>query len=287
MLTQALINGLLLGGLYGVAAVGFSIVWGVMGIVNLAHGSFIMLGAYVAYFAFSELGIDPFMAIPAAMLLLFMMGYALQVVCLNRVMRTNPMLSLSLTFGLDLVLINVAMLLFTTDFRLVNTAYSGQALRFMDATVPYDRLATFSIAVLLAGLFFWFLRHTRPGYAILATALDRQTVPLMGINPSRVYALTAGLGAALAGGAGCLASMVFPISPTMGISFLGSAFVVTILGGVGSVEGAVIGGLLYGLVQSFASYFLGVSYQEVVAFSVFLAILVLRPQGLLGRQFYG
>lgn len=287
MIAQTLINGLLLGGLYGVVAVGFSIVWGVLGIVNLTHGAFIMVGAYAAFFMFQHFGLDPFLAIPVAMVLLFVIGYLIQVTMLTRVMRTSPMLSMSLTFGLDLVFINIAILLFTSDYRMVNTGYAGETVEWLGRNLPYDRMATFGIAMLLAAAFYWFLQRTRPGFAILATALDRETVRLMGINPKRVYAMTAGLGAALAGGAGCLASMLFPISPTMGVPLLAAAFIVTVLGGVGSVEGAVLGGMLYGLVQSFASLLLGVAYQEVAAFCAFLLILVLRPQGLLGKRFFG
>lgn len=287
MLLQTLINGLLLGGLYGVAAIGFSMVWGVLGVVNLAHGTFIMLGGYVAYVGATGFGLDPLLAIPFAMVLLFIIGYAMQALFLNRVMRTNPMLSLALTFGVDLVLVNIAMLLFTSDYRMVQGTLAGKSLHLFSARMPFDRLATFVIAIALGGGFLWFLRRTRPGFAILATALDRETARLMGINPMRVYALTVGLGAALAGGAGCLASMLFPISPTMGLPFLAAACVVTVLGGVGNVEGAVVGGMIYGLIQSLAALYLGVSYQEVVAFIAFLAILILRPQGLLGKQFYG
>ncbi len=287
MLLQTLINGLLLGGLYGVAAIGFSIVWGVMGIVNLAHGSFIMMGAYIAYLAFTYLGIDPYLSIPIAMVVMFVLGYALQAFLLNHVMRTSPLLSLALTFGVDLVLINIAVLLFTSDFRSVNAGYAGQSVEFMSALLPYDRLANFVIALLLAGAFYWFLKHTKLGFSILATALDRETVRLMGVNPTRIYSLTAGLGAALAGGAGCLASTLFPISPAMGTPFLAAAFVVTVLGGIGSIEGAVIGGVLFGLIQAFAAHFLGVSFQEIVAFVAFLVILVLRPQGLMGKKFFG
>lgn len=153
--------------------------------------------------------------------------------------------------------------------------------------IPYVRLTAFALALFLAGAFYLFLNRTKAGQAILATALDKEVARLMGINPFRCYALTAGAGAALAGAAGSLASMLFPISPTMGVTFLGSVFVVTVLGGIGSIEGAVYAGLIYGLIQAFAASYFGVNYQEIVAFSMFLLILVLRPQGLLGKRFYG
>jgi len=287
MLGQTIINGLLLGGLYAISAIGFSMVWGVMGIINMAHGSLIMVGAYVTYFAFSALGIDPFLSLPLSMALLFVFGYGVQRILLNRLMRTSLLLSLVLTFGLDLVLVNIAQLIFSADLRSVNTFYTSRSFAVGPLLIPYVRLAVFLFALVLAGGFYAFLNRTKAGQAILATALDKETARLMGIDPIQVYALTAGAGAALAGAAGSLASMLFPISPSMGLSFIGSVFVITVLGGIGSIEGAVLAGLVYGLIQSFAASLLGVNYQEIVAFVIFLIILVLRPQGLLGKRFYG
>jgi branched-chain amino acid transport system permease protein len=287
MLGQTIINGLLLGGLYAISAIGFSMVWGVMGIINMAHGSLIMVGAYVTYFAFSALGIDPFLSLPLSMALLFGFGYGVQRILLNRLMRTSLLLSLVLTFGLDLVLVNIAQLIFSADLRSVNTFYTSRSFAVGPLLIPYVRLAVFLFALVLAGGFYAFLNRTKAGQAILATALDKETARLMGIDPLQVYALTAGAGAALAGAAGSLASMLFPISPSMGLSFIGSVFVITVLGGTGSIEGAVLAGLVYGLIQSFAASLLGVNYQEIVAFVIFLIILVLRPQGLLGKRFYG
>jgi branched-chain amino acid transport system permease protein len=287
MLGQTIINGLLLGGLYAISAIGFSMVWGVMGIINMAHGSLIMVGAYVTYFAFSALGIDPFLSLPLSMALLFGFGYGVQRILLNRLMRTSLLLSLVLTFGLDLVLVNIAQLIFSADLRSVNTFYTSRSFAVGPLLIPYVRLAVFLFALVLAGGFYAFLNRTKAGQAILATALDKETARLMGIDPLQVYALTAGAGAALAGAAGSLASMLFPISPSMGLSFIGSVFVITVLGGIGSIEGAVLAGLVYGLIQSFAASLLGVNYQEIVAFVIFLIILVLRPQGLLGKRFYG
>jgi branched-chain amino acid transport system permease protein len=287
LLAQSIINGLLLGGLYGVAAVGFSMVWGVMGIINLAHGAYIMIGAFVSYLLFTHAGVDPFVSIPAAMAVLFAVGYAVQAWILNPVMRTSLLLTLALTFGLDLVIVDGFNMIFSSNFRAVNTGYSSASIAVGDVLIPYVRLATFGIALILAVALYLFMNRTKAGQAILATALDRDVARLMGINPERVFALTAGAGAALAGGAGALASMLIPISPAMGQTFIGAVFVITVLGGVGNVPGAVVAGFLYGLIQSIASMTLGVSYQEIVAFSLFLAILIFRPQGLFGRRLFG
>jgi len=153
--------------------------------------------------------------------------------------------------------------------------------------IPTVRLAVCGLALLLAWGFHEFLARTRAGQAILATALDRETARLMGINPTTVYALTAGAGAALAGAAGSLSSMLFPISPQLGNSFIGAVFVVTVLGGIGSLGGAILAGFIYGLIQAFASAYFGVNTQAIVAFAFFLGVLVLRPQGLFGKRFFG
>ncbi len=287
MLAQATVNGLLLGGLYGLATVGFSMMWGVMGVINLAHTSYIMLGAYVTYLLFDRLGLDPLLSIPVAMAALFGLGYALQRTILNRIIRTSLLLSLVATFGVDLIVTDAMSLAFTSDLRAVNASYASASIEVVGVLVPIVRLVAASLSLVLGFGFYVFLRRTESGQAILATALDREVASLMGINPQRVFALTAGAGAALAGAVGSLASMLFPISPTMGVSFLGAVFVITVLGGIGSVEGCIVAGFLYGLVQALAAYWLGTSYQEIVAFALFLAVLVVRPQGLFGRAFFG
>lgn len=287
MLSQTIVNGLLLGGIYGLATIGFSMVWGVMGVINLAHGSYIMIGAYVAYIGFDRYGIDPFLSIPLAMAILFVIGYAVQRLMINRILKTGLLLSLALTFGLNLILVDLFVLMFTSDLRSVKAGYASNALELGSVLVPNVRLAACGLALLLAWGFHEFLARTRAGQAILATALDRETAQLMGIKPLTVYALTAGAGAALAGAAGSLASMLFPVSPLLGNSFISAVFVVTVLGGIGSLGGAILAGFIYGLIQAFASTYLGASTQQIVAFVFFLAVLILRPQGLFGKRFFG
>jgi branched-chain amino acid transport system permease protein len=287
MLSQTLVNGLLLGGIYGLATIGFSMVWGVMGVINFAHGSYIMIGAYVAYVAFERFGIDPFLSVPIAMAVLFIVGYLVQRLVVNRILKTGLLLSLALTFGLDLIFIDIFVLLFTSDLRSVKTGYTSSAIELGSVLIPNVRLAVCVLALALAWGFHEFLVRARAGQAILATALDRETARLMGINPSKVYALTAGAGAALAGAAGAMSSMLFPISPQLGTGFMGAVFVVTVLGGLGSLGGVILAGFIYGLIQALASAYLGINTQAIVAFAFFLAVLVLRPQGLFGKRFYG
>jgi len=287
VLLQTTVNGLLLGGVYGIATVGFSMVWGVMGIINLAHPAFIMIGAYVTVLLYAQFGLDPLMSIPLSMAVLFIVGYTLQAGILNRILRTGLLLSLAVTFGVNLAIVDLFSLLFSSDLRAVNVSYAQASIEVAGRLVPVIRLIAAALSVLLGVALYGVLRHTRVGQAILATALDREVSSLMGLDPLRVYALTAGVGAALAGATGSLASMTFPVSPAMGNIFLGAAFVVTVLGGIGSVEGCIVAGFLYGLTQAWAAYLLGPSYQELVAFALFLVILVIRPQGLFGRAFFG
>jgi len=287
MLAQATVNGILLGGLYGLATVGFSMVWGVMGVINLAHTSFITLGAYVTYVLFTQFGVDPLLAMPVAMLAMFVLGYGIQLLILNRIIRTSLLLSLVVTFGIDLVLTDATVIAFTSDVRSVNASYASTSVAVFGTLVPLVRLIAAGLSLAIGIAFFVFLRRASLGQAILATALDREISNLMGINPQKVFALTAGAGAALAGAAGSLSSMLFPVSPTMGVSFLGAVFVITVLGGIGSVEGCIVAGFLYGLVQAWAAYWLGTNLQEIVAFAMFLGVLVVRPQGLFGRAFFG
>ena len=287
MLYQTIVNGLLLGGIYGLATIGFSMVWGVMGIINLAHGAYIMIGAYIAWIGFARFGIDPFLSIPVSMAVLFVIGFVIQKFLLNPVLKTGLLLSLALTFGLNLILVDLFVLGFSSDLRSVRPSYAANAFEIGNVLIPQVRLAACVLAVLLAFGFHLFLSTTRHGQAILATALDREAARMMGINPSMTYALTAGAGAALAGASGSLASMLFPISPHLGNSFIGAVFVITVLGGIGTLGGAILAGFLFGLIQAFASAAFGVGAQEIVAFVVFLVILVLRPQGLFGRKYFG
>ena len=216
MFLQATVNGLLLGGLYGIASVGFSMVWGVMGIINLAHTAFIMIGAYVTTLLYASTGLDPLASIPLAMATTFGLGYLLQAVILNRVLKTSLLLSLVVSFGVNLAVVDLFSLVFSSDVRAVNVSYAQASLEVAGRLVPVVRLVAAVFSVVLGVALYVVLRRTRMGQAILATALDREVSSLMGLDPLRVYALTAGVGAALAGATGSLASMIFPVTPLDG-----------------------------------------------------------------------
>jgi branched-chain amino acid transport system permease protein len=287
VLGQILADGLVLGGLYGMATLGFSLVWGVMGILNLAHGATVMLGAYFAFWAVHSLHVDPLWAIPIVLAVFLGAGYAFEYLALDKVIRADMLLTLLFTFGLDLALQNVGLLWWNADIRSIQTWYTGLTAQVGPVVVSYARVGILAAAVLLTWLAALFLGRTKWGAAIRATALHREAAELIGVNLRAVYALTFALGSALAGLAGVFYGLVNPISPFIGDNLLTIAFIVAVLGGLGDLAGALVGGVVLGLAQSLASFWIGPGWQNVVGLGVLLLILVVRPQGILGRRFYG
>ncbi len=286
LLIQQVVLGLMLGGVYVAVAIGFSLVWGILNIVNLAHGALVVVGMYTTWYLFSHFGVDPFLSLPVAAAALFVIGYVLQRGVINRVIRAPLFFTLLLTFGINLVLINLFLVWFKADFRSVTTSYSGTGLSIAGITIPYIRLAALVIALLLAGAVGIFLNRTRTGFAIQAVGADKDAAQLVGIDLRHVYALTFAVGAACAGVAGGLLSTIQAISPTAGEPYTLQAFVVVILGGLGRVSATVVGGLLFGLIEVLAQSQvpgLGAGWSNAIAFAILVLVLVLRPQGLMGR----
>jgi branched-chain amino acid transport system permease protein len=283
--TQTLINGLMLGGTFALVALGFSIVWGIMNLINIAHGEFIMLGAYITYFLYTLLGIDPFLTIPLSMLALFGLGYLVERGILNWVIRAPLLVKFLLTFGLSILTVNLATLVFTGDYRSVTPSYSGSGLEVGGVKIAYVRLAALLIALLLVGLFDLFLTRTRAGNAIRALGMDIDAARLTGVKIAPTFGLVFALSAALAGAAGSLVSLSFPITPTMGAGYTVYAFLICVLGGLGSVPGALLGGLVLGLIQVFAGFF-APNFKDAIAFSLLVVVLLVRPEGLIGKPFY-
>lgn len=276
LLAQILVNGVLLGGLYGLMALGMALVWGVLNIVNLAHGAFIMLGGYVVYFLFVA-GIDPFAALPVAMVALFVLGYAVQRGFLNFIVRSALLNTLLFTFGLDIVLTYLAQLLFSADYRTINPDYAGANVTIAGVTIPLARLAAFAVALLLAGLLALLLRRTRLGRAIRATAQNLTAARLYGIDPRQIYAITFGIGAALAGAAGGLYGMVAQITPYIGATLTAKSFVIAIIGGLENPLYVIAGGIVIGLAEALAALYLGPTWSDVISFGLLVLILVARP----------
>jgi branched-chain amino acid transport system permease protein len=286
MLLQAVINGLLFGAVYATIGIGFSLVWGVMNIINIAHGSFIMVGAYLSYTLYAVAGIDPFLSIPLVMAALFVIAYVIQKFSLNRVVRGSVFITLTFTFGLQILIANVCLLIWSADYRSVKLPYSSAGFQIGEVVIPLVRLGIFAVALILTGLFYLFMRRTKTGIAINATALNFEGAKTVGIDVYNIYAITFGVSAALAGAAGCLISPIMSVNPFVGGPLVAKAFVIAILGGLGSTIGALVGGMVLGLVETEGTVFIPSSYQELLGFSVLVLVLVFRPQGLLGKRFY-
>jgi branched-chain amino acid transport system permease protein len=277
--------GLLLGGIYVAVGLGFSLVWGILNIVNLAYGALVMIGGYTTWILSVHYGVDPFLTIPVNIVVLFAIGYAIQYVAINRIIRAPFLYTFLITFGLDLVVVNVLLLLFKADFRSVNTFYSGSSLILGPLVIPYIRLWSLGVAAALAVVMWLILNRTRTGDAIQAVGADKDAARLVGINLRHIYALTFGIGAACAGVAGALIVTYQAITPSAGAPYTLQTFVVVILGGLGRVSATVVGGMLFGLIQVLGQAVpgLGAGYANAIAFAVLVVVLLLRPQGLLGR----
>jgi branched-chain amino acid transport system permease protein len=280
---QVFANGVLLGGLYTLMALGLALVWGVLNIVNLSHGAFIMLGAYAAFFMFDGLHLDPILGLPVAMAALFVVGYTLQRYLLGLIIRGPMFNTLLITFGLEVVLTYLAQILFTADFRTINPPYAGANVDLFGITLPLARILASGIALALTAAVWVMLGHTRVGRAIRAASQNLTAARLHGVEPRSVYAFTFGLGAALAGAAGDLYGLVSQINPYIGNTLTAKCFVIAIIGGLDNVMGVIVGGLFLGVVESLTSLYIGPTYTDVVSFGILVAVLIVRPSGILGR----
>lgn len=282
---QHILNGLLQGCILALIGLGFSLVWGILNIINLAHSAFIMLAAYLTYFLFMLAGIDPFISLPLSMAALFIFGYLLQRYVINLVMGASILTTFLLTFGFESLLVNVALRLFSADTRQSKPFYANASLNLGPLYLPYTQLGAVVVALLLTYLLYVFLDKTKTGSSIRAVGQDRVAARLMGIDIGRTYALTFGIGAALAAASGTLLSTTSGFAPNAFGSYNVLAFSVVVLGGLGSIPGALIGGLAFGLVNEFSSTYV-LAQRDVVIFAILILVLVLRPTGLLGREGY-
>jgi branched-chain amino acid transport system permease protein len=282
MLTQVIINGLLKGGLYALMAMGMSMIWGVMNIINIAHGSFIMLGAYITYWLFTGFGMDPFVSLPLSMAVIFLLGWLIQKYLINLVVQADIFITLLLTFGIELLINNLALLFWTADVRKVQVGYGAANFQFFGATVPYVRLAAFIMALLISAILFQLMNRSRIGRAIRATSQELDAAKLSGVRVGNVYASTFAIGTSLAAAAGTLWAILFPISPTMGGILTLKSFVVTIIGGLGTMLGPLVGGLILGIAEALGTNWFGSTYENLISFAIFLVVLIFMPRGILG-----
>jgi branched-chain amino acid transport system permease protein len=246
----------------------------------------VLIGAYIAWKLQTAAGVTPFLAMVVAAVALFTSGYLLQRYVINLVVNAPIWMTLLLTFGLSLLLVNGLILLFTGDFRAIRTSYGSDAFSIGEVRVPYGRLVAFGLAIAFTLALVWFMDRTRLGLAIKATGMDRGAARLMGVKVRRVYGITFGIAAGLAAAAGAIYGTVDTFSPSDAGSFTLQSFVIAVLGGLGNMWGALAGGLLLGVVQAWSGQYLGGTLINAVAFAVLVAVLVVRPAGLLGKPFY-
>ena len=284
LLVQVLANGLMLGAIYACIAVGFSLVWGVLNVINMLHGSLIILAGYLTFFAWQKLGIHPLFGLVGVTAILYCFGYLIQQFAINRVVDQPVLVTLTLTFGLDMILYNVMNVVFEATPRRITLDLGS--LSFGNIFLPYDRLVAMTLALVLTGVLYLVLRQSRIGRAIVAVRMDRDAATLLGINVKRIYATTFAIGAAMAGACGALFAITFPVTTDATGLLLGKAFVVCVIGGLGSVPGALVGGLVLGLIESSATHLLGPQDATTIGFLVMILLLMTRPSGLLGRAGY-
>lgn len=280
---QLIINGLLLGGIYALISIGLTLIFGVLEIINFAHGEFLMLSMYTSYWLFQLLGVDPYLSLLMVIPIFFLIGMAVQRIIIQPIINAPPLNQIFVTIGLSLILQNVALLFWKADYRTVRTIYSTLCLKTGGLMISFPRLVAFVLALAIISILLVFLKRTYTGKAIRALAQERRAAMLMGINIYRTYQIAFGIGIACVGAAGAMLMPIYYAFPTVGALFVLIAFVVVILGGYNSLVGALIGGLIIGVVEAFSGFFISPHLKEAIYFVIFILILLFRPTGLFGR----
>jgi branched-chain amino acid transport system permease protein len=288
ILLSALLNGLTTGAVYALIALGLTLIYGVLHIINFAHGASLMMALYGVYALKERWGVDPYVALPFMVPAMFVLGYCLQRLIINRASHGKDENILLVTLGLSIVMENLALLFFKSDTRTIDTAYTLSTVAIgpeaVQVMVSVPKLVAFAGALVVSALLIVILQRTDLGRAIRAVAKEKQGARLMGIDVEHVYAMCFGLGLACLGAAACFLLPAYYVNPLVGNGFVLVAFTVVVLGGMGSFAGALLGGLLIGVVESFGGLFLGESLGQVGIFVIFIAVLLLRPQGLFGAK---
>ena len=284
ILFASLLNGVTTGAVYALIALGLTLIYGVLHIINFAHGASLMVALYAVYFLKEHAGIDPYLAFPVVVPAMFALGYGLQRGIINRASHGKDENILLVTLGLSIMLENLALLFFKSDTRTIETAYTLTTVAIGSAMIALPKLVAFAGALVVSGLLVWMMRATDLGSAIRAVAKEKQGARLMGIDVDHVYAMCFGIGLACLGAAACFLLPAYYVNPMVGSGFVLVAFTIVVLGGMGSFEGAFVGGLLIGVVESLGGLYLGESLGQVGIFVIFIAVLLFRPQGLFGAR---
>jgi branched-chain amino acid transport system permease protein len=284
VLAQLVVSTILLGGIYALIAVGLTLIFGIMRVVNFAHGEFLMLGMYLAFWAWEHWRIDPYVVLPVGAVVFFVVGLVVYLLVMKGVIHASHNVQIFTTVGLATLLENVALVAWTGDFRFVRPWHSSVILRMGATAFNLSQVVAFAIAVALTVGLFAFMRWTHTGRVMRATAQDRDAATLMGIDTDRIYRLTFAMGIAAVGVAGVLVSPLYSVYPQAGLQFVLLAYVVVVLGGLGDMVGALIGSLIVAGVEVVGSYFFGSAWKEVLYFLLFIGVLVFRPAGLFGQR---
>jgi branched-chain amino acid transport system permease protein len=284
ILFPSLLNGLTTGAVYALVALGLTLIYGVLHIINFAHGASLMLALYGVYLLNTRLGWDPYLALPVMVAGMFALGYVLQRGVINRASHGKDENILLVTLGLAIVMENLALVTFSADTRSIDTPYTLRTVPIGPAMIALPKLIAFGGALAVAALLLWIVKRTDLGRAIRAVAKEKQGAKLMGVDVEHVYAMSFGIGLACLGAAACFLLPAYYVNPQVGSGFVLVAFTIVVLGGMGSFSGALLGGLLIGVVESIGGLLLGDSLGQVGIYLIFIAVLLLRPQGLFGDR---
>lgn len=278
-----IVSGLLVGGVYAIVAIGLNVAFGVVRVVNFAHGEMVMIGMYVAYFAWTAWALDPYVtSVLIAIPLGFVVGFLIQRLVIQRLLK-EPLMQMFATFGLLILFENIMLAITRGEPKTLRSPVSAATIDILGVSISLARLIVLIVAILVTVVLVLFLRRTLYGTAVRAVSQDRATAALMGINVNRLYLLAFGVSGALAFLAGALISPIYTATPNIGFSFVLPAFAVVVLGGLGSIAGSLVGGLVVGIVEALSGYFLDPALKQAVWFTLFLAVLVIRPAGLFGQ----
>jgi branched-chain amino acid transport system permease protein len=285
------INGILMGSIYGLTALGLTIIFGVLKVINFAHGSLLMVGMYVAYWTVLLTGIHPYLALVIVIPVMFIFGYYMQDIVIKPIFKAEkevrePITVIIVTTGIWYILDNLTLLVFGPDYRSIGeNPLKGKMLELGEMLISVPKIWGFGAAILTAVAVYWFLQKTRMGRAVRATSLDRDAASLMGINQYKIYNIAFGIGTAAAGIAGVVLVPFYNVFPTVGVLFDIKGFIIVVLGGLGSISGAILGGIIVGVIESVAPQFMTATWTEAIVYGLFLAVLFIKPSGLFGVKY--
>lgn len=287
MSLQMLINAILLGGLYALMGIGFSLQWGISGIINLSYGAMVILGSYISLEFFNLFHLDPFVSMIISGAILFIIGAAIYRTFLQPLIKGGIVFTLILTFALRLVIENIILQVWSADYRTIRVSYAGSNFQFGDAYIPLIKFLAFFVAAILIYLTYLFMMNTKTGKGIQAVALDKEGAQAVGMDVEKMYLINFALGTALAGLTGSLWASIYSFSPHLLGPIVGKVFIIAILGGLGNIWGAAAGGLLLGIAETAGAVFVGSEWQEAIGMVIMVSVLVWRPYGLMGKKFFG